>query len=295
MKNLNIICLIVLCALFSCSPPQRKNVDKQKFGRYWYQGKAEINAFDLVQYRYGDAREGEAVLIFVTEEFSRKKHVKIDDHERAGRDKENVLKMNMTKEFITGIYPYNMMLSVFSPVYSETSAMKITASSQEWCGQSFTQMNLRGNSYKGRLYSYFEEEGDVDFSVKALAEDHLWNLIRIGPEHIPLGEVDLVPGLLEQRFSHAPISAEKALIRIKRVDSTYDELEVDYVHYNRLLKIQYEREFPYQIFSFEEIRILDDGTQEISHAQRKSVRQIDYWSKNRLGDSRLRRELRLDQ
>jgi hypothetical protein len=269
-------------------------VDKQQFGSYWYQGKAEINAFDLTQYRYGEAREGEAVMIFVTEEFSKKKHVKLDDHESAGRDGVNVLKMNMTKEFVTGIYPYHMMLSVFSPVYAETSAMKITASSQDWCGQSFAQMNLNGDAYKGKLYSYFEEEGDVDFTAKALAEDHLWNLIRIGPEHLPLGEVDLVPGLLEQRFSHEPIVPQKALLRVKRIDSTYDELEVDYVDYNRMVKIWYERKFPYQITAFEEISLLEDGTQEVSHAERKAVRQLDYWTKNRVGDSRLRRELRLN-
>lgn len=293
MKNQLPICLIAIFLLFSCEPDKRQGIDFDKWGSYWYQGEAEINVFDIMQFRYGEEREGEAVLIFVTEDLSGKKQVKLDNPQNAGRDAVKVLKLNMTKSFITGIYPYSMMLSVFSPVYQESSALKLTASSQEWCGQSFTQLNLNGNSYKGRLFSYFEEEGDESFTVDAIAEDHLWNLIRLGPDQLPLGELDLIPGLLEQRFSHITPSAQKALLRINRLEGRYDELEVDYIDYNRILKIHFEREFPYQIIAFEEIRVLDNGTEEITRGERKSVRQIDYWNKNKTEDFRLRNELQI--
>ena len=294
MRNRILIYLCVPFLIFSCSTEKRQGIDFDKWGGYWYNGEAEISAFDLKQYRYGESREGEAVLIFVTEDLSKKKQVKLDNPQDAGRDAVKVLKLNMTKSFTTGIYPYNMMLSVFSPVYLESSALKLTASSQEWCGQSFTQLNLSGSTYKGKLYSYFEEESDATFSVNALAEDHLWNLIRLGPEQLPLGEHDLVPGLLEQRFSHTQPAAQRALLRINRLDNRHDELEVDYISYNRTLKIHYEREFPYQIIAFEEIRVLENGTEEVSRGERKSVRQIDYWNKNKSEDIRLRRELQLN-
>lgn len=294
MRNRILIYLCVPFLIFSCSTEKRQGIDFDKWGGYWYNGEAEISAFDLKQYRYGESREGEAVLIFVTEDLSKKKQVKLDNPQDAGRDAVKVLKLNMTKSFTTGIYPYNMMLSVFSPVYLESSALKLTASSQEWCGQSFTQLNLNGSSYKGKLFSYFEEESDDTFTVNALAEDHLWNLIRLDPEQLPLGEHDLIPGLLEQRFSHVTPNAQKALIRINRLNNRHDELEVDYVSYNRTLKIHYERDFPHQIIAFEEIRVLENGTEEISRGERKSVRQIDYWNKNKSEDIRLRRELQLN-
>jgi hypothetical protein len=295
MKNRFLILFIAPLFLCSCSAEKREGIDYEKWGAYWYQGEAEINAFDLKQYRYGEAREGEAVLIFVTEDLSKKKQVKLDNPQDAGRDAVKVLKLNMTKSFTTGIYPYNMMLSVFSPVYLASSALKLTASSQEWCGQSFTQLNLNGSSYKGRLYSYFEAEGDESFTISAIAEDHLWNVIRLDPKQLPLGEVDLIPGLLEQRFSHILPAAQKALLRVKQLDGRLDELEVDYVDYNRTLRIHYEREFPYQIVAFEEVRYLDNGAEEVTRGERKSVRQIDYWNKNKSEDLRLRKELQLNR
>ena len=38
------------------------------FKAYWFDGTAEISSYKLIQSRYGDPREGEAVLIYVTED-----------------------------------------------------------------------------------------------------------------------------------------------------------------------------------------------------------------------------------
>ena len=81
------------------------------FKSYWYNGEAEITSFDLQQARYGHTYPGQAVMIFVTEDFSKAKQVKLDHPEEAGNDRINVLKLNLTKKFNTGIYPYSMMLS----------------------------------------------------------------------------------------------------------------------------------------------------------------------------------------
>src|SRR5438105_8601198 len=82
---------------------------------YWTQGKAEITSYKLTQSRYGELHEGDAVLIFVSEPFSRSKQVKLDDWQSAGNDAVEVLKLNFTKKFVTGIYPYSLMFSVFTP------------------------------------------------------------------------------------------------------------------------------------------------------------------------------------
>lgn len=283
----------VMIAQLSCSPDQREGVDFDQFGQYWFQGKAEINSFDLAQFRYGEAREGEAVLIFVTEDLSGKKQVKLDDPEAAGRDAVKVLKLNKTKDFVTGIYPYHMMLSVFTPVFDPGSALKLTASSQEWCGQTFTRINRSGNDYRGQLFSYFETEGDQSFKIKALPEDDLWNLIRINPNQLPTGTVDLIPGLLDQRLTHRPYQAEEATVSLAESGQNFQQLTVEYAHGKRILKIRFYNYFPYEITGWEEIRIFDDGTRETTTAERKGMLQVDYWTKNKLEDESYRKELKL--
>ena len=96
-------------------------VPDPNFNSYWYQGKAELTSYNLEQARYGEMREGQAVLIFVTEDFSKSKQVKLDNPGAAGDDAEKVLKLNMTKKFDTGLYPYSMMSSVFTPVNGDAS------------------------------------------------------------------------------------------------------------------------------------------------------------------------------
>ena len=39
------------------------------FKKYWFAGDAEISSFTLTQSRYGELRSGDAVLIYVTEDF----------------------------------------------------------------------------------------------------------------------------------------------------------------------------------------------------------------------------------
>ena len=75
----------------------------EDFNKYWYAGEAELNSYELDQARYGEMRGGEAVLVFVAEDFSDKALTKYDG--RSGT-KVPVLKVNFDKKFLTGIYPY---------------------------------------------------------------------------------------------------------------------------------------------------------------------------------------------
>lgn len=293
MKKL-IFGLSVLTLSFACSKPQRENVDFDAWGKYWFQGQAELSSFELTQYRYGEPREGEAVLIFVTEDFSRKKQVKLDNPGEAGRDKQSVIKMNQTRDFVTGIYPYHMMLSAFTPTKEQSNGVKFTLSSQEWCGQSFAQLNLKsGESYSGKLFSYFEQEGDETFSFSGMAEDDLWNLIRINPNQIPTGSVQMLPSLFYQRFTHKEFETQEAFLKVQSISENRNQLEVNYSSGNRILRIDFEKNFPYQIMGWEEVDVKEDGKQEVTRAKRKGLKVIDYWKKNKLEDEFLRNELNL--
>ncbi|MGB5358593.1 MAG: septum formation inhibitor Maf, partial [Eudoraea sp.] len=70
-----------------------------EFKEYWYAGEAEITSYKLEQARYGELREGHAVLIFVTEPFLADKQVKAD---RSNSENIQVLKFNSTKKYFTG-------------------------------------------------------------------------------------------------------------------------------------------------------------------------------------------------
>ena len=267
MKS-SLLILIFSLFLFSCGTTGREGVNEEQFSKYWYQGKAEINVFDLVQSRYGEDRPGKAVMIFVTEDFSKKKQVKLDNPESTGADAQKVLKLNMTREFVTGVYPYHTMLSVFSPVYEEVNAPKITSSVTEWCGQSFSQLNWKNSSYQATLFSYFEKEGDQELSINALAEDELFNLIRLNPDLVPMGDTKLIPGLVFYRFAHIPLQAEEATISRRETGENQSEVEVSYSEIGRKLIIRYNQSFPYEIMAWQEIQTKPDGKQEITSATR---------------------------
>ena len=272
------------------------------FGAYWYQGKAELTSYTLEQARYGEHHQGHAVLIFVTEDLSRSKQVKLDNPNGAGADRVKVLKLNLSKNFNTGIYPYTMMTSVFTPVErtSHPQTLKITTSSQEWCGHTFVQMNLTDSGYKVQQYSYFESEGDKQLTLgEALAEDELWTLIRLNPEALPTGTFQLIPGTMYQRLRHEPWAVQSATAE-RRPSEGNAQLMVytlTYPDLNRTLVIRFNKAFPHEIESWEEAYASGWGAGErrlTTKAVRKKRILLDYWTKNKREDVALRQALELD-
>lgn len=305
--------LLLLIMLWGCSEKNDAQnneegyvspYDNSSFSAYWDQGKAELNNYDLKQSRYGEVRDGHAVLIFVTEDFSKSKHVKLDNPQDNKDDALHVLKMNFTKKFITGIYPYSMMLSVFTPLNGYPKPLKITTSSQEWCGHTFTQFNLKAGKYQGELYSYFEKEGDRQISIEedAFPEDGIWNLIRTNPDALPKGKINIIPGTLYQRLSHTsiqPIEVDATLTEVANEhsaynDSTLQRYTIKYTDGNRQLSIDFSKEFPYYILGWEEIYSSPNSSRQdtTSAILRKRI-MTDYWRHNGLADTVYRDSLQV--
>lgn len=224
-----------------------------RFSTYWYDGKAEISSYTLSQNRYGELHDGKAVLIFVTEDFSAQKQVKLDHPEKAGADRTPVLKMNYSKSFLTGIYPYSILNSVFTPV-NLSGTIKSTCSVQEWCGHTFTQLNRNSNGFSALEYSYFEEEGDKKLDLPdVLLEDEIWNMIRINPASVPTGKVKLIRGNTAVRLMHLPlevVESEIAIIDTVLNNTQIKSLSVSYPE--RKLTIYYMPVFPFQIYGWDE-------------------------------------------
>lgn len=277
------------------SPPSLPSpaYSEEEFSAYWYSGKAEVASYQLTQSRYGELHEGSAVLIFVTEPFSKSKHVKLDDPRAAPKDEITVMKLNFTKNFNTGIYPYSMMLSTFTPVdsYHHPHSLKATMSGQEWCGHVFCQINLQKESYDVKSFSYFEKEGDEQFTLKkAWLEDEIWNKIRLNYKELPVGQFKMIPGLFYTRLSHTSLDPVD-------VSGTLTENHDNFVYAlnlpKRTLKIVFDKTFPFQILSWEETYSGIGGRTLTTTATLDKTLHIDYWSRHGVGDSYLRDSLNL--
>lgn len=264
----------------------------ENFKKYWYRGMAEISGFELRQARYGEIRKGSQILLFVTEDFSKTQHQKLENPTSHSDDAVKVLKMNSTKSFITGVYEYNMMNSVFTPVEltEKENTIRSTTSSQEWCGHTFTLIDLRDNNFDVELHSYFISEGDTQFIIeRAYLEDGLYNRIRINPDMLPLGTIQMIPGSFYQRFKHIDIKAFKAEAELIKNDSIND-YKVFYPELDKSLSIKFGRGYPYLIEEI--IEEYKDGNKMLKTvATRKSTIMSDYWNKNAVIDTILRKAL----
>jgi hypothetical protein len=278
-----------------------ENHTRQQFRNYWYPKGAEISRFSLKQSRYGEIHEGDAVLIYVTESMNPKIQVKADN---PGHADVPILKLNATRKFFTGIYPYSMMTSIFAPVDAQLYRvpLKISSSTQEWCGNVYTQMNLQGEEYHVKSYSYFEKEADRSFFVKSyFPEDAIWTTIRIAPINLPRGEFFLIPGSAYTRLSHRPLQPIRALGSLQAAKGQSLEgkplvsYEVQFPTENRTLKIYFETEFPFRIQGWEDTYRVSGKKPGIltTSATRTHTILIDYWNHNHNTDRKLLNRLGL--
>ena len=278
-----------------------ENHTRQQFRNYWYPNGAEISRFALKQSRYGEIHKGDAVLIYVTESMNPKIQVKADN---PGQADVPILKLIATRKFFTGIYPYSMMTSIFAPVDAQRYRvpLKISSSTQEWCGNVYTQMNLHDDEYHVKSYSYFEKEADQGFSVKSyFPEDAIWTTIRLAPINLPQGEFFLIPGSAYTRFNHRPIAPLEAIGSLQAAKGRSLEgtplvgYEVQFPTENRVLKIYFENKFPFRIQGWEDTYRVSGKRPKVltTSATRTHTILIDYWNYNHNRDRKLLKKLGL--
>jgi len=167
----------------------------------WYKGLAEVSVYSLTQNRYKENHSGEAVMIFVTEDFLKDKQVKNDNY--TSKFSTPIIKNNQIRRFTTGLYDYSIFTSIFTEAKNleNPQTLKITNSSQDWCGQSFLQLNKIERDYRIRGFSYFENEADSDKKIsKNLIVDEIFNMIRIDDKLLPTGDFEAIPSTIYCRL-----------------------------------------------------------------------------------------------
>jgi hypothetical protein len=293
MKNIIFLSFFFLTSVYA-QQSEKTTIDQQ-FKNYWFGGKAEITSYDLLQERYGEIRKGHAVNIFVTEPFSKEYNTKADKNDASNI---NVFKLNATKKFTTGIYPYSVMTSSFIPVKNPNSSLKISSSTQEWCGHEYIELTQKNNEFKISNSSYFQ---GASFKNKALAkdivlEDDIWSKIRLTPESLPQGNFKILPSFVYLRFSHHKVDTYNVIGSISKEKST-SVYTLNYPKLQRTLTITFENAFPYKILEWTDTYQSGWGANKkmlTTKAILKKTLNIPYWEKNKNSDSHLRKELGLE-
>ena len=244
-----------------------------EFKEYWYSGEAEISSYALKMSRYGELRDGTAALVYVTEDFLPREEVKAND---VNETNVSVLKLNTTKKFVTGIYPYSIMTSIFYPLGHQSHAIKVASSSQEWCGQIYTQLNNRGD-FAITQHAYLEGEADRSFHLREnLLEDELWTQLRINPDSLPTGKKLVVPSLEYLNLNHREFKAYEA--ELTKTDTMYT---VEYPKLHRRLRIHFKPDFPFMVNGWQEtIPVGKNGETQTSTATKIKTIKTAYWKQN---------------
>lgn len=210
---------LVLGSLITAAPSPAAASPSAEVQKLWYDGQAELAGYRLTQPRYGQLRKGSVVLVYVTEPFSKSDRVKAEDPRRPPSDVFSVLKLNVAKDFQTGIYDYNVMTSVFVGMQPEDGVRagaptKLTFSMQEWCGMVFEQLLFDEGAMRHQRFSYFD--GEDQKAARAprpeggVTVDELPILVRSLP--VPFLKpgtsvaLPMLPRLESLRMQHRPLA-----------------------------------------------------------------------------------------
>lgn len=269
--------------------------------QYWYEGKAEINTYDLQQARYGEIHPGTVSVIFVSEDFLTDKQVKNDNYTNPASTP--VIKTNLIRRFTTGIYDYSVMSSVFTPTKTDEQphTLKVTTSMQDWCGQTFTQLNYAGGgNWDAQLRSYFEKEADQNLNLPAdFLEDEIFNRIRSGAEDLPTGKFQVIPSTAYLVMMHKPYKAHPATASLGDYAGdafSGDNLKsyvLDFPELGRTLQVVFEAAPPYIIRGWKEA-VKSRGKALTTVATLTHQIREPYWSQNSVADGERRKEIGLE-
>lgn len=301
--------LLPALATVSCSPaPQVPLAPAEpgaqgEFEALWFDGQAEVNGYRWQGTRYGELRRGEAVAIFVTEQMGAKEHVKVDRPEEYGGQVLSVLKFNLVRDFQTGLYDYNTMVSAFVNV-QDFSLLKLSFSSADWCGHVYEELDVRWKGVGLEVASYFQGESvqkNLPLKPGGLVGEQLFVWLRglRGPV--------LAPGEM-QKCAYLTDSFER---RLRHRDASWGELELSReaapasvtvpagtfeasvyrlkASDGRTGAVQIETAYPHRLLSWSWAR----GSEVLDAAELTGSQRMKYWELHAQGQEALRKQLGL--
>ncbi len=186
----------------------------------WDDGQAEVALYAARRPQYGKLRDFETVLIVVKEDFNPAVYAKAEPPYQ-GRSLLGVLKLNLVQSYWTENYPYHFLTSVFVRRDDPTALVKLTQSSQEWCGNTFKEVKGWTRPAEFVFHSYWDDEGDgtraLELRPGDLLEDQLPLSLR-GLRFSPGLEVRtrLLPSVISNKLGAAPRFVEATIRVVER-------------------------------------------------------------------------------
>jgi predicted small lipoprotein YifL len=243
-----------------------------EFWDTWGDGFAELSTYDLQIPRYGEMRNGEAILIFVSENFSESERVQAEPGKRPKSDEFPAMKMNWQKNFQTGVYDYSEMLSAFLGLGASNgrapgALAKTSFSRQEWRGHLYVQARFDAERVRVNGNSYWGGDADLAQSLEWKAGGHsedsliFWARQMAAPLLKP-GESKAVPflsGLRSARDAHTALAwSQVNLTRaatLARIEVPAGEFEAEtwaaQLPNGRSYVFQVEKETPHRILRWQ--------------------------------------------
>ena len=165
---------------------------------------------------------------------------------------------------------------------------KLTSSLQEWCGQTWIQVNQKPNGQmQAELRSYFESEGDVTKTIPAVvSEDALITQIRLAPLSLPLGTFTMLPTAFYSRLSHTSLQTVQATAAINPGKDGQKQYVVDVASHNRRVVYTFESAAPHKIEKVEDT-YRSFGRKLTTTMTRTHTLETKYWQQNRPQDRAL--------
>ena len=183
-----------------------------------------------------------------------------------------------------------MMTSTFFPVDDGQHSLKISSSSQEWCGHTFMELQNK-SQFIVDIDSYFEGESKENVKLKKeVLEDDLMTMIRINPADITTGSQMMIPSFFYLRMKHIPLKAYRADLAMSNPSGGMQTMTVRYPEIGREFAVTFEKDFPHKIQSWSEV---DKKSGLTSQATLINSIKSDYWNRHSNKDLHLRTELGL--
>jgi hypothetical protein len=219
------------------------------FKDYWKNGKIEITKYDLKE---DSISVGEGSLSF-----------NIDYVEGVNEtDSIQVLHSDFIGKIHKENYDYSAMTSTYLPLNLtlRSHAMKVINSVQEPSGNSFLELLQIPKSYEIVAKNTFKKKTKEHFVLERKnLEDELWTKIRMNPNDLPTGEIEIIPSFAywqSVRKSPNIYEAKAELKGYAGTEFTGKKLKIyslDYLDLKRNLSIIFEGEFPFEIVGWKRI------------------------------------------
>ncbi len=244
---------------------------------YWVNKATEVSTYTLSQSRYGQKREGYAVLTTSVD--------RLDSRTGLATEKDNewgveVLKTSLVKQHTTGVMDNTISSSCYTPLDNGASsfANKLVSSVHNWQSTWLTQFNLKGNRFSVQTFGHEKPLGDKSYELPAVfLLDEVFAIIRINPQLLPTGKFQAVPFLEQCYFNQLDADLEPFESLLNELP---DEGVTEYILKSGkyIFKVVFQTEFPHQIESWTEFEVDQKGipiTSSVTRAKRLRTMELE--------------------